>query len=82
LDGPLTGISRVQHIRRRSLLLQMRIGLASCLRDAVTPHATSAAAGSADIKTAAAAAGGDNELLVCVGHQAQVGSRAVNVDCL
>jgi hypothetical protein len=72
--------------RRRSLLLQLRCGLASCLRDTITPSAagvTSAsnarAAGAGAARADGVARGtfsgigpGGSELLVCWGHDAQV----------
>lgn len=68
------GAGRAQQQRRRSLLLQLRCGLASVLRDAVTPHIAAgeaAAAGASGTAGLAAAAGLSSNLLVCVGHQAQ-----------
>ncbi|KAF8066245.1 NUP205 [Scenedesmus sp. PABB004] len=59
------GASRAKQERRRALLLQLRCGLAACLREAVTPPPPGAAG-----KGKGPAVSGD--LLVCVGHQAQV----------
>jgi hypothetical protein len=65
----------MQQLRRRSLLLQLRCGLASVLRDAVTPATAAAGAGSGALAAAAglaAASGLSRDLLTCIGHQAQV----------
>ncbi|KAF6258705.1 hypothetical protein COO60DRAFT_1638930 [Scenedesmus sp. NREL 46B-D3] len=73
-DGRPAGAARMQQLRRRSLLLQLRCGLASVLRDAVTPAAAAAGAGAAAGAAAAglaAASGLSGDLLTCVGHQAQ-----------
>jgi hypothetical protein len=74
-DGAAGGAAHMQQLRRRSLLLQLRCGLARVLRDAVAP--ATAAAGSGALTAAAglsAASGLSGDLLTCVGHQAQVGA--------
>lgn len=63
----ITGILRSSLDRRRNQLLQLRCALARCLKDAVTPGARAAGVG-----------GFSQELLVCVGHQAQV-RKAVHI---
>lgn len=71
-DGSAGGAAHMQQLRRRSLLLQLRCGLARVLRDAVAP--ATAAAGSGALAAAAglaAASGLSGDLLACVGHQAQ-----------